>query len=143
MKKSVFLIFISFVLFASQSIAGDADLFEYDENEMNEEFAELNQLEQLVIESEGITLQQLRQNNNPLVANIMWKRQITFGQNIVLGGPFGIPSFLWGCVGGPLGMALVYIFTDGNSTELKHSFFGCILGAIIWGGYWYWWGPGF
>jgi zinc transporter ZupT len=43
----------------------------------------------------------------------------------------GIPSFLWGCVFGIVGVLVVYLMTDENKDQTKKAFFGCIAGSLI------------
>jgi hypothetical protein len=60
---------------------------------------------------------------------------------------FGIPSFLWGCVGWIPGVAVVYLVSQ-DKAETKSAIIGCVVGSLfwaglstvryfVWGGYWW------
>ncbi len=46
------------------------------------------------------------------------------------GPPFGIPSFLWGCCFGLLGVLFVYLMTDNNKEEAQKALIGCVVGGL-------------
>ncbi len=56
------------------------------------------------------------------------------------GPPLGIPSFLWGCCLGVIGILLVYVLTDGDRDQTKKALWGCVVGSlsgcVLWG-LWY------
>ncbi len=43
----------------------------------------------------------------------------------------GIPSFLWGCVFGIIGLLVVYLMTDNNKEQTKKALYGCIVGTVV------------
>jgi apolipoprotein N-acyltransferase len=43
----------------------------------------------------------------------------------------GIPSFLWGCGLGVVGMAVVYIVSNQNMDETKKSLWGCLTWTAV------------
>ncbi len=129
MKKT--LLTSVFVLFAAVAgvFAGNADLFSYDKNELNNEFAELNSLENYVKINEGLTLTSLVAENNPLVSGITMRNPfapaIPFDEV-----PLGIPSFWWGCCIGVWGIAVVYFVTE-DKEEVKKAIKGCVVGTLV------------
>ncbi len=134
-------------MFAS---ANNADLFSYDADEVHQELVQLQNLEDYVNANPGITLTNLQAEDNDLVANM------NFALNNLSGFPFsggepplGIPSFLWGCVFGVVGVAIVYFVADQDKDETKKAFLGCVVSAaayilfwvfwvVLWGGAWWW-----
>jgi cytochrome c biogenesis protein CcdA len=45
--------------------------------------------------------------------------------------PLGIPSFLWGCILGIVGVLIVYIITDGDKAETKKSLWGFLVAVGV------------
>ena len=131
MKKAI--LFASFMLavFSTQAIAGDARLFDLNEDQINAEFTELNELEVFVTENDGITLSQLRESNNALALNLNLSNNGIAGLMMLGEPPAGIPSFLWGCILGPIGILLVYLISE-DSDETKKALFGCLAQGGLW-----------
>lgn len=129
MKKlfvSVFLVFFAgFTIFAN-----DADLFKLDYNAVQAEFSELNQLANMVTTNSDLTYSTLKLTNATLVNSL---RLIAEGslpddsKNPVL----GIPSFLWGCGLGVVGLLVVYIVSEKNKVETKKAMWGCIASSAV------------
>ena len=136
MKKLLltFCIGTFFVVFAS---ANNANLFSYNSDEVNQELSQLQNLEDYVSANPGITLTGLQSENNGLVANL------NLNLNNLSGFPFagvepplGIPSFLWGCVFGVVGVALVYFMTDEDKDETKKALIGCVVAGLSYSVFW-------
>jgi hypothetical protein len=111
----------------------NADLFKVDDQEINAEFAQLNELEQFVEANEGITLSEIN-SNNPLVQNVINPSNLEIDNNFARNdGPWGIPSVFWGfcptfvpyagCFLGIGGVLAVY-FTLEDKDETKKSLIG-------------------
>ncbi|HOY48888.1 MAG TPA: hypothetical protein PL185_03500 [Flavobacteriales bacterium] len=133
MKKALFtaLLALAFNLgFAAES----ADLFKVDDQEINTEFAQLNELEQFVNANEGITLEEINPSN-PLVQNVNNSSDILGILSTLRGdAPLGIPSFVWGLCLSWVGVLVVYFVAD-DRDETKKAFTGCAVNAglyIIW-----------
>jgi len=140
-KKIFYSVFCLFLISATPVLANNADLFTYDEEVINAEFAELNELENYIEQNEGITLTQLKLQNIPMVKNISADPYSPFGTDYAFDDPlFGIPGFFWGCFGWLFGVIAVYILTDGNQQETKMSVVGCILTTLVFGGGAWGWG---
>jgi hypothetical protein len=129
MKKlfvSVFLVFFAgFTL-----LANDADLFKLDYNAVQTEFAQLNQLATMVTSNSELTYSNLMLTNSNLVASLRLVPESALpegGNNPVL----GIPSFLWGCAFGVVGMAVVYIVSNQDMVETKKALWGCIAWTAV------------
>jgi hypothetical protein len=136
MKKLLLTLCIgSFItLFAS---ANNADLFSYDADEVNQELVQLQNLEDYVSVNPGITLTNLQAEDNDLVANLDLNLN-NLGGFPFAGGepPLGIPSFLWGCVFGVVGVALVYFLTDEDKAETKKALIGCVVAGLSYTVFW-------
>jgi len=129
MKKlfvSVFLVFFAgFTL-----LANDADLFKLDYNAVHSEFAQLNQLATMITSNSELTYSNLMLTNSNLVASLRLVPESALpdgGNNPVL----GIPSFLWGCAFGVVGMAVVYIVSNQDMVETKRALWGCIAWTAV------------
>lgn len=140
-------------LFAIAGYAGSdrAELFAVDHQAVNAQMTELNRVENYVNEHPGTTLDALQQQNSSLLNNINLNSSTAF---ISSGdGPAGIPSFLWGCILGWIGILIVYLITE-DSEETKKALYGCIAQALtgcllyvlfwvlFWGAAWggsFWW----
>jgi len=104
--------FFSIFLLCTVAVqASNAKLFQLDEQQIQEEFSGLNELEAFVNSHEGITVSQL--NLQPELKNQLNTSALeTFA---ALNGepPLGIPSFCWGCcfgwVAGTVFWAAVYV----------------------------------
>jgi hypothetical protein len=129
MKKlliSVFLVFFAgFTL-----LANDADLFKLDYNAVQTEFAQLNQLAAMVTSNSELTYSNLMLTNSNLVASLRLVPESALpqsGNNPVL----GIPSFLWGCGLGVVGLLVVYIVSDQDKVETKKAMWGCVASTAV------------
>jgi hypothetical protein len=129
MKKTLLASVFAFVIAVSCVFAGSADLFSYDHDQLNNDFAELNLLENYIKNNEGITLTNLVNENHPLIAGITVRNPfapaIPFEEP-----PLGIPSFWWGCCIGVWGIAVVYFITE-DKEETKQALKGCVVNTII------------
>lgn len=138
MIKALFSIMLAFTF--SVSFAGNAELFQVDEQEINAEFAQLNELEAFVEANEGITFQEVSIKKDMLLKNVVNTSNPT-NLNITEGEPpLGIPSFLWGfcptfvplagCVLGAGGVLLVYFVAD-DRDETKKALIGYGVAILI------------
>lgn len=119
--------------------ANNADFFSYDADQVNQEMAQLQSLEDFVSTNSGITLANLQAENNALVNNLNFGSS-EFGGIGSLSGEqaLGIPSFLWGCVFNVAGVAIVYFITEDND-ETKKAFIGCVVSAAGYIVFWLFW----
>lgn len=134
MKK--LLVSVMMVFFACYvSFANDPDLFKLDYNAVQAEFTELNQLGDMVAADENLTFSTLNVTNGNLVASLklISESSLPFAAAEQVA---GIPSFLWGCVLGPVGLAIVYIATEKDQVETKKALWGCVAGTgayvVVW-----------
>jgi len=129
MKKlfvSVFLVFFAgFTIFAN-----DANLFKLDYNAVRAEFTQLDQLAVMVTSNSDLTYNMLKLSDGNLIESLRLVSESalpTGEKNPVL----GIPSFLWGCGLGVVGMAVVYIVSNQNMDETKKSLWGCLTWTAV------------
>lgn len=136
MKKTIF----TFLFTASLSFgfAGNANLFEVNEQEINAEFAQLDMLEEFVEANDGVTFSEMSAEN-PLVANVSGTADILgISSSFSAEPPLGIPSFLWGFCFTVAGVALVYFVAD-DRDETKKAFIGCAVSGGIYVLWWVFW----
>lgn len=118
--------------FSSNLFAGSGDLFSYDKAAVEAELADLTQLESYVAENPATSLSLLETEKNQLLDGLNLYSPYAMGMNFD-DPPLGIPSFLWGCAFGIVGVVLVYVITDEDKDETKKSFYGCIASTLVWG----------
>ncbi len=144
-------VFLAITLLASQSFSAyagntasvvtfDESEFSFDEAALFAELEELNELDAFVETNEGITYSELENEGSMLLTNI---ENTAAPMGMAEGGepPLGIPSFLWGCVFGVVGLVIVYIMTENDMDETKKAMWGCVastavsvvLYLVIWG----------
>ncbi len=107
------------------------DILAFNDSEVYDAFAEINDLTQFVAENEGVTYTDLEKDNSELISKVSASAFLSMQQDpdeLAL----GIPSFLWGCVFGIIGVLVVYIMTDENKEQTKKAFWGCVTSTAIW-----------
>jgi hypothetical protein len=129
MKKLLVSVFL--VLSAGFTIlANDPDLFKLDYKAVQAEFSELNQLASMVTTNADLTYSSLQLTNSNLVTSLRLvpESELPDGTNNPV---LGIPSFLWGCAFGVVGMAVVYIVSNQDMVETKKALWGCIAWTAV------------
>lgn len=130
MNKLIFLISLIIGLLSFNIKASNLDLFQYDENIINEKFQSLNNLEIFINQNQGITLTEIQANNenDGLIVNLD-KNGINNSLNIFTDPPLGIPSFMWGCCFGWVGIIIVYI-TCNDPIETNKALKGFVVTGV-------------
>lgn len=128
MKNNVLMLTILSVLFAFNVNAGNASLFQFDQNKVNAEMNQLSKVENYVSTHNGVTLEQLKAENNDIVSGVNLTES-TFTLSALTEGPLGIPSFIWGCVLSWVGILITYLVTQ-DSEETKKALYGCLIGSV-------------
>ncbi len=108
----------------------------FDENEVYAEFSAIADLSDMIASSE-LTADEIATTDASVLENVSTVATLPLTSDEESGGaPLGIPSFLWGCVFGLLGVILVYFISEENKDETKKALWGCIAGgaiyAIVW-----------
>jgi hypothetical protein len=131
------LLFCSISLFSTAKEA--AQPFDYDENQMTQEFEKLNRIEEFVSKNKGLDIKELEKVNPQLFSDIEIRTEAAMVFDTKDELPLGVPSFWWGCCLGGLGILLVYIFSDEDKEQTKKAFYGCLVSgataAVLYLGY--------
>ena len=117
----------------SVPVTFDESVFSYDEDLLMAELSDINKLDVYVEANEGITLDELSREESPLIAN-MEGTVSPMGMAGEEGNgepPLGIPSFLWGCVFGIIGLLIVYVATENDKAEAKKAMWGCLASTAV------------
>jgi hypothetical protein len=129
MKKLLLSIFM--VFFAGFTVfANDTDLFKLDYNAVQAEFSQLDQLAVMVKSNSDLTYSVLKLEDANLIESLRLISESTLpdnSKNPVL----GIPSFLWGCGLGVVGILVVYIISDKDKVETKKALWGCVTWTAV------------
>jgi len=130
MKKLTLIALLGLFFMNVQVFAGNGDLFTYDKEKVATEMTELNALESMLLQDQSLDYEQLLLANSPLIQNLdLGVNHMSPGMGA---GPI-VPSFWWGCITGPLGVLIVYLYED-DRTETRSAIWGCIIWAILTGG---------
>jgi hypothetical protein len=115
---------------ASSSHANDSGtLFTYKAAAVQQEMSGLTKLETYVEQHPGLTYNDLVDQHSDLLDGVRYDVEASLGVMKPVDGPLGIPSFLWGCVLGWVGILVVYLITN-DSEEAKKAFWGCLLQPV-------------
>ncbi len=126
MKKIYLTLALLFV--ASFSFASSSDLFKLNYDQVKQDFAQLDQLANKV-KTENLTYNDLMVTDADMINNMA----LSSVPSVPLpDGALGIPSFLWGCVLGPIGVVLAYLLTDNDKEEAKKALWGCLAATAGW-----------
>ncbi|AKP51468.1 hypothetical protein [Cyclobacterium amurskyense] len=106
------------------------DVLDFNSALIEAQFSELDQLEEYVLSNEGITLKEVMANPNAFDVNLDANMLNNFAVNAGDHPVAGIPSFLWGCVLGPVGIAIVH-FDAEDKDQTRKAIWGCVaLGGV-------------
>jgi len=139
MKTYIFI--LTFLLSSNLIFATNIDsLFIYNESVINEQFKEIDELENLFIANPD-TISYFRSDyeSNKLFNNLPLNLQQTFS-------PWNLPSFwfafvisavgtytVYGIAAGPVAVTIVYLSSKGDKQETKRAAIGCISGLVLGG----------
>lgn len=138
------------ILALSFTFAYAEEPMNFDSQNINSEFDQINKIEKYVQANDGVTLSQLKSENSELLKGIDMEAQT---MSTVSAGelPAGIPAFWWGCILTVVGVILVYVLTDSDKDQTKKALMGCLVTGGVWllwwvivvvagvGGSAYWW----
>lgn len=131
MKKILILIWC-LVASVGFSFANEGtEVFEFNEQEVNEELQQLTQLETYVLSNEGITLDEVTTSKSKLIEGLTLEPNSIATITAKGGLPANIPAFWWGFCLGWVGLLLVYILTDNDRPQVKSAFTGCVVATAI------------
>jgi hypothetical protein len=122
MKKKLLISIMAIFMVCQGLLAGQADVFKYNKQQVQDEFSDLNQLEQTVIDHSFLTLSEMQSKN------LLTEKFNTMNFTSMMDPALGIPGFWWGCVLGPIGILIAYLVSDNDKAEAKKALIGCIVG---------------
>ncbi len=129
MKKLLLTLLFSVFAFGIQ--ASVSDLFKIDDAALSEEFASLNQLEDIVAAHSDVTFESLMAEHSDLMQSIHLQNDLSNGLlGFYFEPPLGIPSFVWGFCLGLVGIGVVYFMTE-DRDETKKALWGCVASAAL------------
>ncbi len=129
--KNVLFLMLSFLLVGSIYAENPkAALFELNEAQIDAQISDLNDLENYVNSNQGVTLSEVMNFANEGEVNLSVNMLDNFAAVLAEHPVAGIPSFLWGCILGPVGIAIVH-FDAEDKEQTKKAIWGCVaLGGV-------------
>jgi hypothetical protein len=129
MKRFFILAALALTFSGQNLMADDLSLFDLDIDKVNTELAQVEELDQYLNENSEATFADLKLQNNALINNVsdqaMMSPAMAKRHRV-----FGIPSWVWGCVFGVAGVAVVYFISD-NKDETKEALWGCVGASVV------------
>lgn len=125
MKRILSLAMLTLAIFTASAAE-----FDFDQQELNAEFSELDALENLIIE-QNLTAREVLEVNPKLMENVSLNAAASISQTnekMPILGPFW-----WGCCLSVIGLLLVYVITDNDKAQMKNALIGCIVGTLFFG----------
>jgi hypothetical protein len=129
MRKIVLLASLLLLFGAGAGMAANSDLFGYDAVTIENQMAELDQLEGYLLENPGTTLGMMVSEGNSLAAFVGNTNGID-GISLVNEKVLGIPGFVWGCCLSWVGILVVYLVGK-DQHETKQAIIGCVVGSLL------------
>ncbi len=111
------------------SNANDSEFASFDEDAFYSEFQDIEALETYLSTNDA----SFDEVDASLLVNVSSNSILPLAPAVSDGPPLGIPSFLWGCILGWVGLLIVYLMAD-DSAETKKALWGCIISTVVWGG---------
>jgi hypothetical protein len=103
---------------------------EFDDSEIYGAFAGITDLDQYLAMNNGKTYSEVSQDNSALLTGVSSTTSLPLSAasgELAL----GIPSFLWGCAFGWVGLLIVYLVTDKDKEQTRKALWGCVVGTVI------------
>jgi hypothetical protein len=126
MKKLLLVICVS--VFALGSVlANDSELFSYDKAKVNQAVSDMSQVEQMVNQNPNVSGDDLMAQGK---LDASFEANATSPFSVMGEPPLGIPSFLWGCILGWVGLLIVYLVSE-DKDETKKALWGCVTSTLV------------
>lgn len=134
-------VFLALLMFSMQTFAFSSrttssitkseiqSVTEFDDSEIYAAFAEVSDLDQYLAQNDNKTYTDVSQENGTLLNGISASTTLPFtasSDELVM----GIPSFLWGCVFGWVGLLVVYLVLE-NKEQTKKALYGCVVSTVV------------
>jgi hypothetical protein len=100
------------------------------ESEIYAAFADVSVLDQYLSVNEGKTYADISSENGSILNGVSSTSSLPLGPSENGDSALGVPSFLWGCALGWVGMLIVYLVTD-SKEETKKALWGCIINTVV------------
>jgi hypothetical protein len=110
-----------------ESVAG------FDESEIYNVFAEVDELVSYLEQNGSVTYDDLKSVNSEWVENVSASATLAFGANSSEHPPI-FSAFIWGCLFNWIGMLVVGVTTGFDGYHMRKSFWGCVVCTLLWGG---------
>ncbi len=118
----------STVDFTSTEIQATTD---FNDSEIYEAFADISTLDQYLQTNEDKTYSDLELEDSSMLAGVSSTTTLPLSSSQSDELALGIPSFLWGCVFGIIGVVVVYLMTDENKEQTKKAVYGCVASTVV------------
>ncbi len=103
----------------------------FDESEVYAAMADLNQLDQYLQTNVAQSYSDVAKENSAILSGVSATSSLPASGPANSQTALGIPSFLWGCVFGIIGVLIVYLMTDKDKEQTKKALWGCgVSGAV-------------
>ena len=102
----------------------------FNDSEIYDAFAGVADLDQYLASNADKTYTEVSKDNSALLTGVSATTSLPVSASSDQEA-LGIPSFLWGCVFGIIGLLVVYLMTDNNKEQTKKALYGCIVGTVV------------
>lgn len=135
-------VFFAMVMLSMQTLAYTAKSFnaitqedlqsitQFDDSEIYAAFADVSALDQYLSVNEGKTYADISMENSLILNGVSSTSSLPLSPSDNGDLALGIPSFLWGCALGWVGMLIVYLITE-SKEETKKALWGCIISTVV------------
>jgi hypothetical protein len=103
---------------------------QFEDSEVYAAFDEVLALDQYLSANYGKTFADISKEDSSLLNGVSSTTSLPLTSSNKDNTALGIPSFLWGCVLGWVGMLIVYLVTE-NKDETKKALWGCLISTAV------------
>jgi len=115
-----------FVLQNAQASNSDVSVANFDESEIYNSFNEINDVVSYIESNNNVTYSDLNATNLSF-SNLSDMAAIATSGLDENGQPPLMSAFWWGCIFGPVGIAVVAVTTDSDKAQIKKAATGCVI----------------
>ena len=131
--KRFFFIFCMILGTSYFAKANDADLFNYDKGSIDLLMTNLTVADNYLNDNPDVNMSELLSLGKIAVNGVNYSMGfLAFNAEP----PLGIPSFIWGCAFGWVGLLVVYLATDKDKEQTHKALIGCAVGTglevVVW-----------
>jgi len=137
-----FCVFLAFMMCTMQTFAftisstnsitqSDIQAFsQFEDSEVYAAFSDVTALDQYLSVNADKTFADVSKENSSILNSVSASTSLPLTSTGNDETALGIPSFLWGCVLGWVGMLIVYLVTE-NKEQTKKALWGCLVGTAV------------